>query len=120
MSVHRQERLAREISRGVADIIQHELNDPRLGFISVTRTAVSRDLKHARVFISVMGDDKKKKLSMQGLRHAGGFVRRGLAGRLCIRECPTLDFSLDDSIDRTFSITKILDEIITEPKREEE
>ena len=119
MSAHRLERLSREISRGVAEILQQEISDPRMGFVSVVGSKVSPDLKHARVFVSVMGDEKKKKLTMKGLKHAAGFVRRGLAGRLCIRECPELVFSLDDSIDKAFRISKLLDEISTGKGEEE-
>ena len=118
MPVHRKERLAREIARSVADILQHEINDPRLAFLSVTSAKVSKDLKHARIFISVMGDEKQKKLTMRGLKHAIGFVRSALAGRLHVREVPTVEFTLDDSIDKTFAITKLLDEISAEKEEE--
>lgn len=79
--------------------------------MSVTGSKVSRDLKHARVLVSVMGDETKKKLTMKGLKHAAKYVRRSLAGRLCIRECPEIVFSLDDSIDKAFKISKLLDEV---------
>lgn len=111
MSERRIERLGREIARGVAEIIQQDISDPRLGFVSVVGSKVSPDLKHARVFVSVMGDEKRKKLTMKGLKHAAGYIRRGLADRLRIRECPELVFSLDDSIDKAFRVSKILDEI---------
>jgi ribosome-binding factor A len=112
--------MAKEITRGVAQILQHDVTDPRLGFVSVTRTRVSADYKHARVFVSIMGDEKKKKLSMKGLEHAAGFIRSGLAGRLGVRECPTLEFALDDSIDKAFAVTQLLDQIKTVGSKEEE
>jgi ribosome-binding factor A len=121
VSVHRRERLAREIARSVAAIIQHEISDPRMGFVSVTGARISKDLKHARVLVSVMGDEKKKRLTLQGLRHAAGFIRSGLAGRLAVRECPTLEFRLDDTIDKTFAITRLIDEVAAaRPAAEEE
>jgi ribosome-binding factor A len=120
VSGRRIERLGREISKGVAEILQQEISDPRLGFVSVVGSKVSPDLKHARVFVSVMGDDKKKKLTMKGLKHAAGYIRRGLADRLCIRECPEIVFSLDDSIDKAFRISKLLDEVSSGGNGEEE
>ena len=111
MSVHRRERLAKEIARGVAAILQQEVSDPRMGFVSVVSAKVSKDFKHARVFVSIMGDEKKKKLTLRGIRHAAGYIRTGLAHRLTVRECPTLEFTLDTSIDKAFAITHILDEI---------
>lgn len=111
MTQHRRERLSKEISRGVAEILRTEVSDPRMGFVSIMGTRISRDYKHARVFASVMGDEKKKKLTMAALHHAAGFVRTALASRLGLRECPTIEFSLDDTIDKAMAVTKILDQI---------
>jgi ribosome-binding factor A len=111
--------LAREIAREVAVILQHEISDPRMGFVSVTQAKLSKDLKHARIFVSVLGDAVKKRLSLKGLKHAQGFIRGTLAHRLKIRECPTVEFSLDDTIDKTFAITKILDETAAQRGEEE-
>jgi ribosome-binding factor A len=107
---HRRERIAREISREAANIIHQELKDPRIGFISVTKTDLSKDGKYAKIFVSVLGGQKEKHLSIQALSHARGFVQREIARHLAIRECPIIRFVLDDSIEKTFQVTKLIDE----------
>ena len=73
MTAYRKDRLASEIVRQTSRLVQTELSDPRLGFVTVTRAKVSDDYKYATVYVSVMGTAKLKKLSLSGLRHACGF-----------------------------------------------
>ena len=119
MTAYRKDRLASEIVRQTSRLVQTELSDPRLGFVTVTRAKVSDDYKYATVYVSVMGTAKQKKLSLSGLRHACGFVQRELTRRIQMRSFPEIRFELDDSIDKAFKITGIIDGLNRERKARE-
>src|SRR5947209_4315689 len=115
----RREKLSSEIVRETAKILLQELRDPRLGFVTVTKAVVSSDMRYAKVFVSIMGDEKKKILSMNGLKHARGFVQKELSHRIKTRVFPEIRFVLDESIDKAFKIGKMIDELAAERKRRE-
>jgi ribosome-binding factor A len=108
---YRREKLSKEIVREASQILQQEIRDPRLGLVSVTKAEVSPDFRYAKVFVSVYGDDRKKRRSMMGLRHATGFVQAELSRRIRLRIFPEIRFVLDESIDKAFKITKIIDDL---------
>jgi ribosome-binding factor A len=89
--------------------IATQLRDPRVGFVTVTGVKTSPDLRHARVYVSVLGDDEAREASMAGLRSAHGFLQGLLADELRLKHTPALRFSYDDSIDRGMRITSMLD-----------
>jgi ribosome-binding factor A len=107
----RKDRLASEIVRQTGQILIQELRDPRLGFVTVTRAKVSDDYKHAKIFVSVMGTKKKKKLTLSGLKSAQGYVQRELARRIQMRSFPVINFELDESIEKAFKVTQLLDQV---------
>jgi len=107
----RKDRLSSEIVRQTGMILMQELRDPRLGFMTVTRVKVSDDYKYAKIFVSIMGSKKQKKLGLSGLKSAQGFVQRELSRRIRMRQFPSIYFELDDSIDKAFKITKLMDDI---------
>jgi ribosome-binding factor A len=111
MTQFRKNRLESEIAKETSLILLQEVRDPRLGFVTVTRAKVSDDYRYAKVFVSIMGKDKEKKLSMKGLQHAQGFVQAELSRRIKMRSFPEIRFELDESIDKAFKMTKLLDEI---------
>ena len=84
----------------VSDLMLRGLKDPRIGFASVTEVRVSPDLRHARVYISVLGDDSKVRSALAGLRSASGYIQRELGSRLRLRYTPKLTFIHDESIER--------------------
>ena len=96
----------REVLSGA---ITKELKDPRVGFVTVTAVETSPDLRHARVFVSVLGDDPQRERSMTGLRSAHGFLQRRVAEELTLKHTPTLDFLYDDSVDRSLRIQSLLE-----------
>ena len=110
----RREKFERELVREISKMILTELQDPRLGFVTVMRAKVSDDLRHAKVFVSVMGEEKKKKLTMQGLQHAHGFIQREMMRRFPVRVFPELVFVLDDSIEKTFDMLDVLGDLAKE------
>jgi ribosome-binding factor A len=93
----------------LSDAITREIKDPRVGFVTVTAVETSRDLRHADVFVSVLGDDVVRERSLQGLRSAHGFLQRRVAAELRIKHTPTLDFAYDDSLDRSLRIAELLE-----------
>lgn len=98
-----------EAVRGVlGDAIAKELSDPRVGFVTVTAVKTSPDLRHARVYVSVLGDQQTRSESLAGLRSAHGFLQRLLATELILKHTPTLSFEYDDSVDRGMRISGLL------------
>ena len=103
----------------VADLIRDEgsrlllrdLRDPRIGFVTITGASVTPDLRSARIFVSVLGDDGAREDSLQALNHAAGFVRRELFRNLRLRHSPSVTFLLDESINRGARIEEVLREI---------
>ena len=92
------------------------LNDPRIGFVTVTRVALTEDLRLARVSVGVLGDQAQRDKTLEGLRQASGFLRRELGKRLRVRHTPELAFRYDEGLDATDRVAKLLEEIKpTEP-----
>jgi ribosome-binding factor A len=98
----------------LSDVIATDLKDPRVGFVTVTGVKTSPDLRHARVFVSVLGDEQARAASLDGLRSAHGFLQRRVASELTLKHTPALTFEYDDSVDRGMRISQLLVE--TEPK----
>ena len=115
----RKNRLESEIVKETSKILLYELLDPRKGFVTVTRAKVSDDYRYAKVFVSVMGTVKQKKLAMGGLRHAQGFVQKQLSRRIQMRAFPEIHFELDDSLDKAMSIQKMISDASKERKARE-
>jgi ribosome-binding factor A len=107
----RAERLAEVIRTEASQIIQRELKDPLIGFVSITDVVVSADLRHAKIFISVLGDEEAKQRSMAGLERARGHIRSALGARLGLRFVPEILFRLDESIERGSRIDSLIREV---------
>ena len=86
------------------------LSDPRIGFVTVTSVQTSTDLRHARVFVSVLGDDSTRAETLAGLDSAHGLLQQTIARELRMKRTPTLQFVFDESIDRGMRISELLDE----------
>lgn len=113
MSKRRQERMSVEIQRILAQILREQIKDPRVDFstVSITRVDVSPDLGHARINISILGNEEKQLEIMKVLEKAKGFVRTELARGIQLRHAPELEFRLDKSIEHGIRISSLLDEI---------
>jgi ribosome-binding factor A len=94
----------------LSDAIAKDLKDPRIGFVTVTGVKTSPDLRHARVYVSVLGGDPERGDSLDGLRSAHGFLQRRLADELPLKHTPSLTFEYDDSVDRGMRISRLLAE----------
>lgn len=104
-------RVGEQIKKELSQLIQTELKDPRIGFITVTGVDVTNDLSQAKVFLSVLGDDEQKEASLKGLEKASGFLRSELGKRVRLRHVPELIFKFDDSIAYGSRIEKLLNEL---------
>jgi ribosome-binding factor A len=111
MTHKRVERIGDQIRSEISDMIVRRLNDPRIGFVTITAVEVSEDLRHAKVFVSVYGDEKAKIQTMEGLESASGFIRGEIGHRLKIKFTPDILFKLDTSMDKADEVLSILDEI---------
>jgi ribosome-binding factor A len=118
MTSTRAERLAGLIRAEASEIIQRGLKDPRIGFVSITDVVVSPDLRHAKIYVSVLGDEEVKRRTMEGLTRATGHIRSELGARLAIRFVPEVLFRLDESIERGARITTLLRGVTEEESRE--
>ena len=110
MPGRRLERVAEAIREVVSSAILFELKDPRVQGVTVLRAEVTGDLRHAKVFVSLMGDAKQQKLTLHGLNHARGFVQGKVAERLQTRWTPTLVFVVDDSVKKSIEISRLIDQ----------
>jgi ribosome-binding factor A len=99
----------------LTDIIRREVKDPRIGFMSVTRVDVTPDLRHAAVYISVLGTDEEREETLKALRSASGFIRHHLKPRLRMRQIPELEFRDDRSMEHAEQIARTLREISVVP-----
>src|SRR5437667_2004800 len=110
MGAGRMRRVDEAIRQVIGDAVAGEVKDPRVGFITVTDVRTSADLNHARVYVSVLGDEAKREASMAGLRSAHGFLQRRIAEELRLRRTPTLRFLYDDTTDRALRVDALIDE----------
>ena len=117
----RVDRQAEEIRRGLDNILRNQVKDPRIPAVfSITKVELARDLKHCKVSISAMtGSEQEKKELLKALRSASGFIRHQLGQEVILRAIPELAFELDDSIEYSAEIQKILLDIEKKDKTEE-
>ncbi|NLL52053.1 MAG: 30S ribosome-binding factor RbfA [Peptococcaceae bacterium] len=111
MVKHRAFRLAESIKQEVSRIIREDIKDPRLGFVTVTDVEVSDDLRYAKIFVSIMGNQDEVKSSMDVLARASGYVRSEIGKIVRLRHVPEITFKFDQSIEYGAHITKLLREV---------
>ena len=114
MSKHRAFRLAEIIKTEVSKLIMEEIKDPRLGFVTVTDVEVADDLRSAKIYVSVMGDEEDIKNSMDVLNRASGYIRGEIGKVVRLRYVPEISFKYDKSIEHGAHISRLLREIQTE------
>jgi ribosome-binding factor A len=120
MEFKRADRVGDQVRAELADILLRKTKDPRVGFVTITRVEMSVDLKHARVLVSVLGDEDQKKQTLKGLKSASHFLRGELGKRLKIRNTPELAFILDESIERGAKMLDTLRKLKVEEGEDEE
>ncbi|MBE3100801.1 MAG: 30S ribosome-binding factor RbfA [Firmicutes bacterium] len=112
MAYHRIDRISEEIRKEISDIIRTEVKDPRIASMStIIKAEVTKDLRHAKIYVSVLGSDEEKNSTIEGFKKASGYIRRELGTRMDIHYIPELHFELDTSIEYSIQISKKLDEL---------
>lgn len=117
MTFQRSDRVRQQIKREASIILRDELKDPRIGFITITDVELSPDLRHAKIFVSVLGNDEERAKTMAALEHARGFVRTHLGRRIKLRYTPEVIFRSDTSLDSVSHICKLLNEVHAKEER---
>jgi ribosome-binding factor A len=109
MTSDRMRRVDEAMREVLSGAITSELKDPRVGFVTVTAVETSVDLRHARVFVSVLGNPGERRRSLAALDHAHGYLQRRVADELRMKHTPALEFAYDDSSERGIRIAEIVD-----------
>jgi ribosome-binding factor A len=109
MTADRMRRVDEAMREVLSGAITSELKDPRVGFVTVTSVDTAPDLRHARVYVSVLGTDSVRRRSLDGLQSAHGYLQRRVADELHLKHTPTLDFIYDDTLDRAQRIDELLE-----------
>jgi ribosome-binding factor A len=111
MAGQRMRRVDEAVREVLSDALGHrDLKDPRIGFVTVTDVKTSADLRHARVYVSVLGDETERADTLAGLASAHGLLQQSIARELRLKRTPTLEFVFDASIDRGMRITELLED----------
>ncbi|HZN97155.1 MAG TPA: 30S ribosome-binding factor RbfA [Gemmatimonadales bacterium] len=110
-SSRRPEQMAETLRQVITDSLARQVRDPRVGFVTITGVLVSGDLSHARVMVSVPGDDAEKSRALEGLQSAAGFLRSRAARALTTRTVPELHFELDRGLEHAARINELLNTI---------
>lgn len=108
---HRHQRLAEQIRVEVAEMVEGELKDPRIGSATVTRVELSPDLRHGRVLVSVLGSENAQRETLEGLASAAGYLRYELSRRLPLRRAPELVFVLDRGLEEAERVERLLQDL---------
>ncbi|MDP2921132.1 MAG: 30S ribosome-binding factor RbfA [Candidatus Omnitrophota bacterium] len=107
----RSERVEEQLKKEISKILQEDIKDPRIGFTTITRIDLTGDLRYARIYFSIMGDDKAKEESLKGIKSSVGFIRKLIAERMDLRYVPELYFKLDNSIEYSINLEKTFERI---------
>ncbi len=120
MSSRRVLKVAEAIREVVSMAILIDLRDPRVSDVTVTRVSVSGDLRLAKVYVSIMGDEKKQALCMHGLQNSRGFLQKKIGDRVDTRFTPRIEFILDQGVKHSLTVAQILDEVLERDDAERE
>lgn len=116
----KQERVAGIIKKEISELIQFNLKDPHVGFVTITDVSVTADLSIAKIYVTFLGKEARNEAGLKALNRSKGYLRSELAKRLSIRKCPELIFLHDDALEKGNRIERILYDINKELKEKEE
>ncbi|SEN44675.1 30S ribosome-binding factor RbfA [Lihuaxuella thermophila] len=109
-------RVGEQVKKELSQIIQQEIKDPRIGFVTVTAVEMSGDLQIAKVYVSVMGTQEEKRETLAGLEKAKGYIRSEIGRRIKLRHVPEIVFAMDESLEHSEHITRLLHDINQQEK----
>lgn len=110
----RSEKVQVQLKREISRILQEDLKDPRIGFATVTRIDLTGDLRYAKVYFSILGDEKAQKSGIEGIQSAAGYIRRLIGQRLNLRYVPEISFNLDRSVEYSINLEKTFERLKNE------
>ena len=116
----KQEEISELLRREISSIILHELSDPRMGFVTVTKVEPAPDLRSAKVYLSVLGEEAVCRRTLTGIRHAAGFIRSKVGRAVSLKSVPQLRFVRDDSAKRSVHISRLIADAVEDASPEEE
>jgi ribosome-binding factor A len=119
MDYRRPDKVGGVIKEEISQMLLREIKDPRIGFVTITRVKVSKDLRFVKVYFSVLGDQLAREDSLRGLNSATGFMRRELGRRLRLRYVPDIVFSFDRSLEHMGRLAELIQEIHEDEKPED-
>ena len=108
----RTRRVGEQLQRELATLVRDEIDDPRLGMVSISAVEVSRDLSHAKVYFSTLGEQQDADASLEVLQGAAGFLRRLLGQRMVMRHVPQLHFKQDHSLEQGARLSALIDSVV--------
>jgi ribosome-binding factor A len=108
MSGDRMRRVDEAVREVLSDAVAKDLKDPRVGFVTVTDVRTSPDLRHARVYVSVLGTAEEREASLAGLRSANGYLQGRVGAELRLKHTPQLEFLYDDTAERAQRLERLL------------
>jgi len=108
MGAGRMRRVDEAVRQVLGEALTHDVKDPRVGFVTVTAVKTSPDLRHARVYVSVLGSPHSREDTLAGLRSAHGYLQRRVGEELAFKRTPTLEFFYDDTTDRAFRLERLM------------
>jgi len=113
-------RVGEQLRRELALLIQQEIEDPRLGIVTITDVELSTDLAHARIYVTVLDENSDTEKSVGILNHAAGFLRHGLARRMVLRVMPSLHFYYDRTSKRAAELSTLIDRVVAADKNHQD
>jgi ribosome-binding factor A len=113
MQGDRKLRVGQAIQLEISEMVNKDLKDPSIGFLTITFVKMSADLRYARIYVSTMGSEEEKKKTLRGLNRAKGFIRRELARRLNLRYTPELSFFIDDTLEKAAHLETLFKKLET-------
>ncbi|MDD5496494.1 MAG: 30S ribosome-binding factor RbfA [Candidatus Omnitrophica bacterium] len=119
MSNTRPQRVQEALRQEISKILHENIKDPRIGFLTVTKVELTRDLRFARVYFSVLGSTKENKNALYGLNSAKGYIKNIISDRIKLKFMPEIEFKIDQTAERAKVVLDILDKIKKERKDEE-
>ncbi len=119
MIPERVKRVSETLKEVLSEIIQYELKDPRIGFVTITRVEMSADLRFARVWVSVLGSSGENQALLEALDGAKGFIKGEISKRIRLRYMPELNFLIDSNVENYVRIDKIIRKLREEEERDE-
>lgn len=111
MTTMRSVKVAELLKSEISQILRSRIKDPRVGFVTITNVVLSNDLRHAKIYYSIIGDDKQKRDSQIGLERAQSFIQKELGSRVQLRYTPIIRFYFDEGLAYEMRINRILEEL---------